>query len=93
MKRNLMSELTEGIDALAEQRAYTLPDEKTGYIAVWQTDTSLCIKLLKSGDFVLKLDKKIIPHLVDALIDLQNQKPKDKDLDLKNHIVRSVIKI
>jgi len=50
-----------------------LPDKETGYIAVWQTDTYLCIKLLKVDNFVVSLDKKIIPHLVDALIDLQNQ--------------------
>lgn len=56
------------------QSAYILPDEKTGYIAVWETDTSLCIKLLRSGGFVVSLDKKITPYLVDALIDLQNEK-------------------
>ena len=58
------------------QSAYILPDEKTGYIAVWQDDKSLCIKLLKCGvdDLILSLDKKIIPSLVDTLIDLQNQK-------------------
>jgi len=57
------------------QKAYILPDENTGYIAVWQDDKSLCIKLLKvSADgIVVKLDKQILPHLVDALIDLQNQ--------------------
>ena len=65
------------------QSAYILPDEKTSYIAVWQTDTSLCIKLLRSLNFVVQLDKKIIPHLVDALIDLQNEKTNDKPLDSK----------
>jgi len=56
------------------QEAYILPDEKTGYIAVWQDDKSLCIKLLKvsTDGIVVKLDKQILPHLVDALIDLQN---------------------
>jgi hypothetical protein len=56
------------------QGAYVLPDEKTAYIAVWQDDTSLYIKLLKAGveGVWLKLDKQILPHLVDALIDLQN---------------------
>jgi len=53
--------------------AYILPDEKTEYIAVWQDDKSLCIKLLKVDGLVVHLDKKIIPHLVDALIDLQNK--------------------
>ena len=58
------------------QNAYVLPDEKTCYIAVWQTETSLVIRLLNFGEadeFDIKLDKKIIPHLVDALIELQNQ--------------------
>jgi len=56
------------------QGAYILPDEETRYIAVWQTDKSLFINLLKVGvdGLWVKLDKKIIPHLVDALIDLQN---------------------
>ena len=57
------------------QSAYIFPDEKTGYIAVWQTDISLVIRCLRYDvPFDLKLDKKIIPHLVDALIDLQNAK-------------------
>jgi hypothetical protein len=57
------------------QSAYILPDEKTRYIAVWQDDKGLFIKLLKVGvdGLWVKLDKKIIPHLVDALIDLQNK--------------------
>jgi len=58
------------------QNAYVLPDEKTSYIAVWQTETKLVLRLLNFGeadDFDIKLDKKIIPHLVDALIELQNQ--------------------
>ena len=69
-----MSELKEGIDALAEKRAFILPDEKTAYIAVWQDDKNLCIKLLKASadGIVVKLEKQILPHLVDALIDLQN---------------------
>jgi hypothetical protein len=80
MKRNLMEELKEGIDALAESRkvpqsAYILPDEKTAYIAVWLTPSNLVIRLLQTKDQLdIKLDKKILPHLVDALIDLQNQK-------------------
>lgn len=54
------------------QSAYILPDEKTGYIAVWVDEKHLQIKLLKAEGFVVSLDKGIIPHLVDALIDLQN---------------------
>lgn len=30
------------------KEAYILPDEKTRYIAVWQDDKSLFIKLLKN---------------------------------------------
>jgi hypothetical protein len=57
------------------QSAYILPDEKTGYIAVWQTDADLFIRILQTEIPIdLKLDKKILPHLVDALIDLQNTK-------------------
>lgn len=56
------------------QEAYILPDENTGYIAVWQTDTDLFIRLLQTNVPIdLKLDKQILPHLVTALIDLQNQ--------------------
>jgi hypothetical protein len=56
------------------QEAYILPDENTGYIAVWQTDTDLFIRLLQTDVPIdLKLDKQILPHLVTALIDLQNQ--------------------
>ena len=58
------------------QNAYVLPDEKTRYLAVWQNETRLVIRLLNFGasdEFDIKLDKKIIPHLVDALIELQNK--------------------
>ena len=60
------------------QSAYILPDEKTSYLAVWQTETKLVLRLLNGPkyngqEFDVKLDKKIIPHLVDALIELQNK--------------------
>ncbi len=60
------------------QSAYILPDEKTGYMAVWQTENRLVLRLLNGPkhnghDFDVHLDKKILPHLVDALIELQNQ--------------------
>ena len=60
------------------QHAHILPDKKTNYIAVWQTETKLVLRLLKGPkfnghDFDVKLDKKILPHLGDALIDLQNK--------------------
>ena len=65
-----MSNIPEG--------AYILPDEKTSYIAVWQTETKLVLRLLNGPklngqEFDIKLDKKILPHLVDALIELQNK--------------------
>jgi len=64
MNQNLMNNIPQG--------EYILPDEETGYIAVWQDEKYLCIKLLKVDGLVIHLDKKIIPHLVDTLIDLQN---------------------
>jgi hypothetical protein len=55
------------------QGAYILPDEETGYIAVWQDDTDLFIRILQTEIPIdLKLDKQILPHLVDVLIKLQN---------------------
>ena len=57
------------------QSAYILPDEKTGYIVIWQTDVDLFIRILQTEVPIdLKMDKQILPHLVDALIDLQNTK-------------------
>ena len=56
--------------------AIILPNEEIKYLAVWQTETSLVIRLLNFGEadeFNIKLDKKILPHLVDALIELQNR--------------------
>lgn len=55
------------------QEAHILPDKETSYIAVWQTDTSLFIRILQTDVPIdLELDKKILPHLVDTLIELQN---------------------
>ena len=59
-----------------QEDAIILPDKETSYIAIWQTETKLVLRLLNSGqadEFDIKLDKKIIPHLVDALIELQNK--------------------
>ena len=56
--------------------AIILPDEETRYLAVWQTETKLIISLLnmgKTNEYAISLDKNIIPHLVDALIELQNR--------------------
>ena len=65
MNQNLMNNIPQG--------AYILPDEETGYIAVWQDDTDLFIRILQTEIPIdLKLDKQILPHLVDVLIKLQN---------------------
>ena len=56
--------------------AIILPNEEIKYLAVWQTETRLIISLLNMGktdEYDIRLDKKIIPHLVDALIELQNR--------------------
>ena len=58
--------------------AIILPDKETSYIAVWQTETKLVLRLLNLGEadeFDIKLDKKILPDLVDALIKIQNNEP------------------
>lgn len=60
--------------------AAVLPDKENAYIAVWQTDKSLCINLLKSGGFVVQLDKRVIPYLANAL--LLNCKTRDKMQDI-----------
>lgn len=56
--------------------AIILPNEELKYLAVWQTDDRLIISLLNMGkteEYDIRLDKKILPHLVDALIELQNR--------------------
>ena len=56
--------------------AIILPNEEIKYLAVWQTDDKLIISLLNMGkteEYDIRLDKKILPHLVDALIELQNR--------------------
>lgn len=56
--------------------AIILPNEELKYLAVWQTDDRLIISLLnmsKTEEYDIRLDKKILPHLVDALIELQNR--------------------
>ena len=55
------------------QNAYVLPDEKTRYMAVWTDETKLKFRLLYADGVDIVLDKKILPHLVDALFELQNQ--------------------
>lgn len=56
--------------------AIILPNEELKYLAVWQTEDRLNISLLNMGktdEYNIRLDKKILPHLVDALIELQNR--------------------
>lgn len=56
--------------------AIILPNEELRYLAVWQTETRLIISLLNMGktdEYNIRMDKQILPHLVDALIELQNQ--------------------
>lgn len=56
--------------------AIILPNEDIRYIAIWQTENKLILRLLNVGqayEYDIRLDKKIIPHLVDALIELQNK--------------------
>ena len=49
--------------------AIVLPNS---YLAVWQTEDRVKLQL-RFDNFTVALDKKIIPHLVDALIELQNR--------------------
>lgn len=58
--------------------AIILPNKEIKYLAVWQTEHRLVLRLLKGPksngqDFNVYLDNKILPHLVDALIELQNK--------------------
>ena len=53
-----------------------IPNKEEPYLAVWQTEKKLCIEVKKSKQNYLttiELDKNILPDLVDALIDIQNQ--------------------
>lgn len=52
--------------------AITIPDEKTNYMKVYLEDNKLVLNL-QFPQIPLKLDAKILPHLVDALIELQNR--------------------
>jgi hypothetical protein len=55
------------------ERAIVLPDAETAYMSVDLSDGRLKLCLLQAGDYVVSLDSKILPHLVDALIELQNR--------------------
>lgn len=60
--------------------AIYIPNKEKPYLAVWQTETRLVLRLLNGPkfnghDFDVKLDKKILPDLVDALIKIQNNEP------------------
>ena len=52
--------------------AIVLPNDNISYLAVWQTEDRVKLQL-RFDNFTVALDKKIIPHLVDALIELQNR--------------------
>ena len=58
--------------------AIILPNKEIKYLAVWQTEHKLVLRLL-NGPKVneqnsdVYLDNKILPDLVDALIELQNR--------------------
>lgn len=59
--------------------AIILPNEEIKYLAVWQTEHKLVLRLLNGPKTngqdldVFYLDNKILPHLVDTLIELQNR--------------------
>ena len=57
------------------ENAIILPDETERYMSVDLDDKHLKICLFNvEDDFIISLDPKILPHLVDALIELQNRK-------------------
>lgn len=63
-------------DETLPEDAIILPNEDIRYIAIWQTENKLILRLLNMGqadEYDIRLDRKIIPHLVDALIELQNK--------------------
>ena len=63
-------------DETLPEDAIILPNEDIRYIAIWQTENKLILRLLNMGqadEYDIRLDRKIIPDLVDALIELQNR--------------------
>ena len=57
------------------EKAIVLPDKETNYISVDLDEKYLKICLLRfAKDYIITLDAKILPDLVDALIELQNRK-------------------
>lgn len=50
-------------------------DTEKPYMQVWQTEDKLKLELLNlEKPFIITLDKRVLPDLVDALIELQNEK-------------------
>ena len=52
--------------------AILIPDKENYRIAVWLTEDNL-ILYFRSVGLKVATDKRALPHLVDALIELQNQ--------------------
>ena len=52
--------------------AILIPDKENYHIAVWIDDDNLRL-YFRSAELRINLDKKALPYLVDALIDLQNK--------------------
>jgi hypothetical protein len=62
------------VDNQSPKDAIVIPDEQTKYLTVWQTEDKLVLRLEKiENGYPIFLDKKILPDLVDALIELQNR--------------------
>ena len=55
--------------------AIIIPENSSDkYMAVSLTKDRVVLQLLKMDNYPIMLDKKILPHLIDALIDLHNSK-------------------
>ncbi len=52
--------------------AILIPDKENCRIAVWLTEDNL-ILYFRSSELKVATDKRALPHLVDALIELQNR--------------------
>lgn len=61
-----------------KEKQYAIPSDEEPYMVVSSTETKLVLKLgtlfPQNEFFTVTLDKKILPHLVDALIEIQNEK-------------------
>jgi hypothetical protein len=52
--------------------AILIPDKENYHIAVWLEEDKLRL-YFRSAELRINLDKRALPHLVDALIELQNK--------------------